>query len=116
MVTSLYSSPTFKVFNDNLNFEMDKTAHMMVSGGLYYQGLVFQDSTQNETKAAVFAFCIGVGWETYQGLAHKRHGGFSVQDLQYNVLGIFLAHLQKEIWFYFKKIKSNKKLTHFSDK
>ena len=45
MVTSLYSSPTFKMFNDNLNLEIDKPAFMMVSGGLYYQGLVLQDTS-----------------------------------------------------------------------
>tara|TARA_R100000908_G_C3608931_1_gene60175 strand:- start:78 stop:425 length:348 start_codon:yes stop_codon:yes gene_type:complete len=115
MVTSLYSIP-FKVTKDNFNLEIDKTAHAMVSAGLYYQGLVLQDTSKNEYDAIWFAFLVGFGWETYQGFRHRKHGGFSLHDLQYNVAGILSAHLQKKIWFYFKKIKSNRKLTDFSNK
>ena len=115
MVTSLYSHP-FKFTEDNFNLEIDKTAHATVSAGLYYQGLVLQDTSKNEYDAMWFAFLVGFGWETYQGFRYRKHGGFSLHDLQYNVAGIICAHIQKKIWFYFKKIKSNRKLTDFSNK
>ena len=99
-----------------MNLEIDKTAHAMVSAGFYYQGLVLQDTSKTDVHAMMFSFLIGFGWETYQGFRYRKHGGFSIQDLQYNVAGILFGYLQKEFWFYFKKIKSNRKLTHFSDK
>ena len=116
MVTSLYSHP-FKITKDNLNLEIDKTAHAMVSAGFYYQALVLQDTSKGDLDAMLFSFLVGIGWETYQGFHYRKHGGFSIQDLQYNVAGIMIGYLQKKSWFYFKKkIKSNKKLTHFSYK
>ena len=49
-----------------------------------------------------------IGWETYQGFHYRKHGGFSIQDLQYNVAGIMIGYLQKKSWFYFKKTRFNK--------
>ena len=102
MVTSLYSHP-FKITKDNLNLEIDKTAHAMVSAGFYYQALVLQDTSKGDFDAMLFSFLVGIGWETYQGFHYRKHGGFSIQDLQYNVAGILVGYLQKKSWFYFKK-------------
>ncbi len=113
MVTSLYSHP-FRFVEDNSNLELDKAAHAAVSAGLYYQGLVFQDSTKSDLLAISYAFSIGIGYEVYQGFYHSRHGGFSMNDLQYNIGGIVIAYLQKEIWYRIKKIKvGGKKLIKF---
>ena len=75
----------------------------MVSAGFYYQALVLQDTSKGDLDAMLFSFLVGIGWETYQGFHYRKHGGFSIQDLQYNVAGIMIGYLQKKSWFYFKK-------------
>ena len=90
-----------KIVDDNMDFELDKKAHLGVSWGLYYTGYTICDSSM--VGAIAFSFGIGLGYEIYQGYRHEVHGGFSKEDLTYNVIGIIAANLNHRFWLYIKE-------------
>ena len=80
----------FKIdLNDNLEFIMDKQAHLYVSFGLYY---FFYTYTDDMILSICVTFLTGFVYELFQGFS-KRHTGFSFIDMVYNVIGIMIAYV-----------------------
>jgi len=92
----------FKVVEDNMDFVLDKRAHFGVSYGLYFMSYTLCDSSQS--AAMLLAAGIGLGYEIYQGFEWETHGGFSKEDMIYNVVGIVTANTVHKIWLYIKEI------------
>mgnify|MGYP003387741766 FL=1 len=96
-VSSLHSQIKW-VEDDNMRFEMDKRAHMGVSFGLYFFSYtLLNDSLLRENilpmnnhvemNSLLMGMSIGLSYELYQGMRFNKHGGFSNQDMLYNVMG-----------------------------
>ena len=97
LVGSLFGQE-FRVVEDNWNWEIDKKAHYLSSFGLYYatyvlcEGLCTDSTHQNENISLLTSLTIGLVYEIYQGYHWREHGGFSKQDLGYNILGILTGY------------------------
>ena len=102
LVGGLMANTSFKVVEDNMDFEIDKRAHLGVSFGLYYTAYTLLDSSQS--AAMLSATAVGLGYEVYQGYRWKQHEGFSKEDMIYNIAGIALANITHKIILYIRKI------------
>ncbi len=76
-----------KIKQDTLKFDYDKQAHFGVSFGLYYSFFTY---TNNIILSLLFSVLVGLGFEIYQGYS-KKHNGFSVADMIYNISGVIIA-------------------------
>ena len=76
-----------KIKQDTFKFDMDKQAHFGVSFGLYY---FFFTYTINIIASLLLSVLVGLGFEIYQGYS-KKHSGFSVADMIYNISGVIIA-------------------------
>ena len=110
-ITLVYSRGT--IAEDNFELQLDKTAHLGVSYGLYFtfytlysDSLLFtlSDSIPIELHSMLSATLVGLSYECYQSTPISRSDGFSLHDITYNVIGIGLARLTHEFFLYFKEI------------
>ena len=76
-----------RIKQDTFKFDMDKQAHFGVSFGLYY---FFFTYTTDIFVSILFSVLVGLGFEIYQGYS-KKHNGFSVADMIYNISGVIIA-------------------------
>jgi len=107
----LYSN--VDIAEDNFKLQMDKTAHFSTSFGLYYTFytlysdtlfIPIHDSLSLEQNAMLSAFLIGLTYEIYQSTSYSNSDGFSIHDLSYNSLGIFLANVSHKFLIWMKEI------------
>ena len=110
-ITLVYSRGT--IAEDNFDLQLDKTAHLGVSYGLYFtfytlysDSLLFtlSDSIPIQLHSMLSATLVGLSYECYQSTPISRSDGFSLHDMTYNVIGIGLARLTHEFFLYFKEI------------
>jgi len=100
----------FRIVEDNWQLEIDKKAHYLTSFGLYYasyvlcEGLCTDSTHDNVSLSLVVSAGIGLGYEIYQGYHWREHGGFSKQDLGYNMLGILTGYVVHRFFLYIKDI------------
>ena len=100
----------FRIVEDNWQWEIDKKAHYLTSFGLYYasyvlcEGLCTDSTHDNVSLSLVVSAGIGLGYEIYQGYHWREHGGFSKQDLGYNMLGILTGYVVHRFFLYIKDI------------
>ena len=87
--------------DDDMEFTMDKEAHLVGSFGLYY---LFRHKEFNETQSILFSLSIGLLKETSDALLPwEKYGawggdGFSKYDLYYNMAGIGAAYVIDKLW------------------
>ena len=87
--------------DDDMEFAMDKKAHLIGSFGLYY---LFRHKEFNETQSILYSFSLGLLKETSDALLPwEVYGiiggdGFSKYDLYYNIAGIGLAYALDKLW------------------
>ena len=87
--------------NDDMEFTMDKEAHLVGSFGLYY---LFRHKEFNETQSILYSVSLGILKETSDALLpYEKYGriggdGFSKYDLYYNIAGIGLAYALDKLW------------------
>ena len=99
--------------DDDMEFTMDKEAHLVGSFGLYY---LFRHKEFNETQSILFSLSIGLLKETSDALIPwEEYGswggdGFSKYDLYYNIAGIGLAYALDKLWKLEKKNDLNCRL------
>ena len=92
--------------NDDMEFTMDKEAHLVGSFGLYY---LFRHKEFNETQSILYSVSLGLLKETSDALLpYEKYGriggdGFSKYDLYYNIAGIGLAYALDKLWKLEKK-------------
>ena len=100
----------FRIVEDNWQWEIDKKAHYLTSFGLYYasyvlcEGLCTDSTHDNVFLSLVVSSGIGLVYEIYQGYHWREHGGFSKQDLGYNLLGILTGYTIHRFFLYIKEI------------
>jgi len=111
--SSVVLSQNNGIAEDNFNIQLDKTAHLATSFGLYFMfytlysdSLLFtlSDSIPIELHSMLSATLVGLSYECYQSTPISRSDGFSLHDITYNVIGIGLARLTHEFFLYFKEI------------
>ena len=99
----------FRISVDNMNWELDKKAHLGVSFGLYYMfytNLSILDTLNTHTSldAMLLSSLIGLSYEVYQGTRFSDADGFSKQDMAYNLIGVALARFTHEFILHFKDL------------
>ena len=111
--TSIVLSQTNGIAEDNFNIQLDKTAHLATSFGLYVMlytlysdSLLFtlSDSIPIPLHSMISATAVGFTYEVYQSTTLSRSDGFSIHDMVYNVVGIGFARFTHEVFLYFKEI------------
>ena len=109
----LYSQGTNGIAEDNFSIQLDKTAHLSTSFGLYFMfytlysdSLLFtlHDSLSPELHAMLSTTMVGFSYEVYQSTHISKSDGFSIHDMFYNLLGIGFARFTHEVFLYFKEI------------
>ncbi len=83
-----------KIKQDTLKFDYDKQAHFGVSFGLYY---CFFTYTTDILVSLLLSVLVGLCFEVYQGYS-KKHNGFSVADMIYNINGVIIAVILHTIY------------------
>jgi len=94
LTSNIYSKGNDIIIKDNWDQTTDKLAHSTTSFGLYYTLRYFEFS---KFEAFTAATLIGFSYEVYQ-INDPRESdsdfrGISIQDMGYNVLGIFSAYI-----------------------
>ena len=111
--SSVVLSQNNGIAEDNFNIQLDKTAHLATSFGLYFMfytlysdSLLFtlSDSIPIPLHSMISATAVGFTYEVYQSTTLSRSDGFSIHDMVYNVVGIGFARFTHEIFLYFKEI------------
>ena len=101
------------IAEDNFDLQLDKTAHLSTSFGLYfmfytlYQDtllLTISDSIPIPLHSMISATAVGFSYEVYQSTKFSNSDGFSKHDMVYNLIGIGFARFTHEIFLYFKEI------------
>ena len=109
----LYSQGTNGIAEDNFSIQLDKTAHLSTSFGLYFMFytlysdsllLTISDSIPIPLHSMISATAVGFSYEVYQSTTLSKSDGFSVHDMVYNILGIGFARFTHEVFLYFKEI------------
>ena len=94
----LYSQ--VEIADDNFNLQMDKTAHLTTSFGLYFTFYTLYSDSLIPTlyhtipipmNSMLSATLVGFSYELYQGTRFSNSDGFSKHDMIYNLIGIGLA-------------------------
>ena len=101
----------FPIANDNMDFQLDKKAHLGVSFGLYYTFYTLSSDTlipsitaNHSLDALLTSTIVGFTYEVYQSTPISKSNGFSKHDMIYNLIGIGLAKLSHEFFLYFKDL------------
>ena len=101
------------IAEDTFDLQLDKTAHLSTSFGLYfmfytlYQDtllLTISDSIPIPLHSMISATAVGFTYEVYQSTTLSKSDGFSVHDMVYNLIGIGFARFTHEVFLYFKEI------------
>ena len=99
------------IAEDNFNIQLDKTAHLTTSFGLYFMfytlysdTLLFtlHDTIPNPLHSMISATAVGFSYEVYQSTKLSKSDGFSIHDMTYNIIGIGLARTLHEILLYLR--------------
>ena len=111
--SSVVLSQNNGIAEDNFNIQLDKTAHLTTSFGLYFMfytlysdSLLFtlSDSIPIPLHSMISATAVGFTYEVYQSTTLSRSDGFSIHDMVYNVVGIGFARFTHEVFLYFKDL------------
>ena len=109
----VYSRGMNGIAEDNFTIQLDKTAHLSTSFGLYFMFytlysdsllLTISDSIPIPLHSMISATAVGFSYEVYQSTTLSKSDGFSVHDMFYNLLGIGFARFTHEVFLYFKEI------------
>jgi len=101
------------IAEDNFDIQLDKTAHLTTSFGLYFMfytlysdTLLFtlHDTIPIPLHSMISATAVGFSYEVYQSTKLSNSDGFSVHDMFYNMVGIGFARFTHEVFLYFKEI------------
>ena len=101
------------IAEDNFDIQLDKTAHLTTSSGLYFMfytlysdTLLFtlHDTIPIPLHSMISATAVGFSYEVYQSTKLSNSDGFSVHDMVYNMIGIGFARFTHEVFLYFKEI------------
>ena len=101
------------IAEDNFDIQLDKTAHLTTSFGLYFMfytlysdTLLFtlHDTIPIPLHSMISATAVGFSYEVYQSTKLSKSDGFSVHDMVYNMIGIGFARFTHEVFLYFKEI------------
>ena len=101
------------IAEDNFDIQLDKTAHLTTSFGLYFMfytlysdTLLFtlHDTIPIPLHSMISATAVGFSYEVYQSTKLSKSDGFSVHDMVYNLIGIGFARFTHEVFLYFKEI------------
>jgi len=101
------------IADDNFSIQIDKTAHLTTSFGLYFMFYtmysdsllpMLSDSIPIPLHSMISATAVGFVYEVYQSTPHSRSDGFSYHDMVYNMIGIGFARFTHEIFLYFKDL------------
>ena len=101
------------IADDNFSIQIDKTAHLTTSFGLYFMFYtmysdsllpMLSDSIPIPLHSMISATAVGFIYEVYQSTPHSRSDGFSYHDMVYNMIGIGFARFTHEVFLYFKEI------------
>ena len=101
------------IAEDNFDIQLDKTAHLTTSFGLYFMfytlysdTLLFtlHDTIPIPLHSMISATAVGFSYEVYQSTKLSNSDGFSVHDMVYNMIGIGFARFTHEVFLYFKEI------------
>ena len=107
----LYSQ--VEIADDNFNLQMDKTAHLTTSFGLYFTFYTLYSDSLIPTlyhtipipmNSMLSATLVGFSYELYQGTRFSNSDGFSKHDMIYNIIGIGLARFTHEFFLYFREV------------
>ena len=99
------------IAEDNFELQLDKTAHLTTSFGLYFMfhsmysdSLIpmISDSIPIPLHSMLSATIVGFSYEVYQSTPISRSDGFSIHDMTYNMIGIGLARTLHEILLYLR--------------
>ena len=99
------------IAEDNFELQLDKTAHLTTSFGLYFMfhtmysdSLIpmISDSIPIPLHSMLSATIVGFSYEVYQSTPISRSDGFSIHDMTYNMIGIGLARTIHEILLYLR--------------
>ena len=99
------------IAEDNFELQLDKTAHLTTSFGLYFMfhtmysdSLIpmISDSIPIPLHSILSATIVGFSYEVYQSTPISRSDGFSIHDMTYNMIGIGLARTLHEILLYLR--------------
>jgi len=101
------------IAEDNFDIQLDKTAHLTPSFGLYFMFYTLYSDTLLFTlhntipiplHSMISATAVGFSYEVYQSTKLSNSDGFSVHDMFYNMVGIGFARFTHEVFLYFKEI------------
>ena len=101
------------IADDNFSLQIDKTAHLTTSFGLYFMFYtmysdsllpMLSDSIPIPLHSMISATAVGFVYEVYQSTPHSRSDGFSYHDMVYNMIGIGFARFTHEVFLYFKDL------------
>ncbi len=101
------------IADDNFDIQLDKTAHLSTSFGLYFMfytlysdTLLFtlHDTIPIPLHSMISATAVGFSYEVYQSTNLSKSDGFSVHDMVYNMIGVGFARFTHEVFLYFKDL------------
>ena len=101
------------IAEDNFDIQLDKTAHLTTSFGLYFMFYtlygdsllpMLSDSIPIPLHSMISATAVGFSYEVYQSTKLSRSDGFSVHDMVYNMIGVGFARFTHEVFLYFKDL------------
>ena len=101
------------IAQDNFDIQLDKTAHLTTSFGLYFMFYtlygdsllpMLSDSIPIPLHSMISATAVGFSYEVYQSTKLSRSDGFSVHDMVYNMIGVGFARFTHEVFLYFKDL------------
>ena len=100
------------IADDNFELQLDKTAHLTKSFGLYFMFYtlysdsllpMLSDSIPIPLHSMISTTAVGFSYEVYQSTKLSKSDGFSVHDMVYNMIGIGFARFTHEVFLYFKE-------------
>ncbi len=100
------------IAEDNFELQLDKTAHLTTSFGLYFMFYtlysdsllpMLSDSIPIPLHSMISTTAVGFSYEVYQSTKLSKSDGFSVHDMVYNMIGIGFARFTHEVFLYFKE-------------
>ena len=100
------------IADDNFELQLDKTAHLTTSFGLYFMFYtlysdsllpMLSDSIPIPLHSMISTTAVGFSYEVYQSTKLSKSDGFSVHDMVYNMIGIGFARFTHEVFLYFKE-------------
>ena len=101
------------IADDNFELQLDKTAHLTTSFGLYFMFYtlysdsllpMLSDSIPIPLHSMISTTAVGFSYEVYQSTKLSKSDGFSVHDMVYNMIGVGFARFTHEVFLYFKDL------------